>query len=182
MAGVGYVWWGWGMLVGGVHGRGACLAGGGHAWRGGMHAMHSPPRHYEIRSVNARVVRILLECILVGTRNHAKSCGSKRNLCFHANQIHLNVQRVTFLDFIDIGTTNSILVKFLFPTCRNSLLRKLELFSPNFHLAIISMHCFWNQQIKCVSKTKNVCVELFLKWPFEIFPQLHIFDLIFTIS
>ena len=42
----------------------------GHVWQwdmhgGGMCAMHPPPTHYEIRSVNARAVRILLECILV---------------------------------------------------------------------------------------------------------------------
>ena len=30
-----------------------------------MCAMHPPHTHYEIRSVNARAVRILLECILV---------------------------------------------------------------------------------------------------------------------
>ena len=43
---------------------------GGHAWRrgvcmvkGGMCGMHTPL--YEIRPVNARAVRILLECILV---------------------------------------------------------------------------------------------------------------------
>ena len=62
--------------------QGVCVAGGhtgGHAWRGGMHGrgdtcgrgacigggMHAtPPRHYEIQSVNARTVRILLESIL----------------------------------------------------------------------------------------------------------------------
>ena len=43
---------------GGVRGRCACMAGG-------MCATHPPQRHYEIQSVNARVVRILLECILV---------------------------------------------------------------------------------------------------------------------
>ena len=55
MCGRGHVWWG------GVCGRGACMAG---------HMCATPPppphlRHYKIRSVNARVVRILLECILV---------------------------------------------------------------------------------------------------------------------
>ena len=35
---------------------------------GGMHGMH-PPLFYEIRPVNARAVRILLECILV-QRSH----------------------------------------------------------------------------------------------------------------
>ena len=68
---------------GGMHGQGVCVAGGGmhsrgsmcgqeggHAWQGacmgrGVHAMHAHPRHYKIRSVNARVARILLECILV---------------------------------------------------------------------------------------------------------------------
>ena len=47
----------------GVHGRGGMCAVG-HAWR--WHVCHAcPPPHYEIRSVNARAVRILLECILV---------------------------------------------------------------------------------------------------------------------
>ena len=55
-------WWGvcmprvcvcWGMCA-----WGACMP------RGGMHAMHAP-QHHEIRLVNARPVRILLECILV---------------------------------------------------------------------------------------------------------------------
>ena len=48
---------------GGVHGMG-CAWQGEHAWRKGLHATHHP-RHYEIRSVNARAVRIILECILV---------------------------------------------------------------------------------------------------------------------
>ena len=75
------------MHGGGLHGRGACVAGacvtggcmagghawaGGHVWTGGMHgrghACHAPPQHYEIRSVNARAVRILLECILVTSK------------------------------------------------------------------------------------------------------------------
>ena len=46
------------MAKGGVYGE------GGHAWqRGGMRGMHTPL--YEIRPVNTRVARILLECILV---------------------------------------------------------------------------------------------------------------------
>ena len=44
--------------------QGACMVGGA-CMAGGVHAMHAPPRHYETRSVNARAVRILLECILV---------------------------------------------------------------------------------------------------------------------
>ena len=51
-----------GMRDGGVHG-GVC--GRGHAWQGGMHTTCLPPRHHEIRSVNARAVRIQLESILV---------------------------------------------------------------------------------------------------------------------
>ena len=58
---------GWGACVvvggvgsGGMHGGQACMAGG-VCDRGHAHA----PTHYEIRSVNARAVRILLECILV---------------------------------------------------------------------------------------------------------------------
>ena len=60
---------------GGMHGwvggvcawQGACVAGGGGVrGRGGVHATHAPsPGHCEMRSVNARAVRILLECILV---------------------------------------------------------------------------------------------------------------------
>ena len=58
---------------GGIRGR----AGGlGRAWAGGVHGggmcgrgacvgVSVPPRHHEIRLVNARAVRILLECILV---------------------------------------------------------------------------------------------------------------------
>ena len=44
---------------------GACVAGGRCAWQGGVCGMHAPPPHHEIRLVNARTVRILLECILV---------------------------------------------------------------------------------------------------------------------
>ena len=59
MAG-GHVWQGGGMC-----GRGACMAEG-VCMAGGIHATHAPsPRHYEIWSVNARVVRILLECTIV---------------------------------------------------------------------------------------------------------------------
>ena len=55
-------------MVGGHVWQGGMAGGhalqGWHAWQGGMHAMHTPG-HYEIRSVNARALRILLECILV---------------------------------------------------------------------------------------------------------------------
>ena len=52
----------------GVHVWGACMAGG-CVWPGSVHAMHDPPVwYYEIRSVNERAVRILLECILVMTK------------------------------------------------------------------------------------------------------------------
>ena len=60
-----------GECVAGGHARwGACMAGGyacrGHAWQGGACMVHMPPaRYYEMRSVNVRAVRILLECILV---------------------------------------------------------------------------------------------------------------------
>ena len=71
MCGRGHAWQG-ACMVGGVHGRGhawqgACMAGGMHGegcMAGDVHAMHAP-QHYEIWSVNARAVRILLECILV---------------------------------------------------------------------------------------------------------------------
>ena len=53
----------------GMHGRGACMAGG-HAWQGacvagGMHGTHAPPQQILPDTVNERVVCILLECILV---------------------------------------------------------------------------------------------------------------------
>ena len=57
-------------MAGGMCGQGG-MCGRGHAWqgacigRGGVHAMHPPPGHYEIWSVNVRAVRILPECILV---------------------------------------------------------------------------------------------------------------------
>ena len=45
-------------MPGGMHGRGVVC--------GRAHTCHTgPPGYYEIRSVNAQVVRILLECILV---------------------------------------------------------------------------------------------------------------------
>ena len=52
-----------GCVTGGMHGR-------GHAWAGcvcgrGACIPRRPLRHYEIRSVNVRAVRILQECILV---------------------------------------------------------------------------------------------------------------------
>ena len=59
------------MVKGGVCGEwGACMEKGGHAWqRGGVHgergcAWYACPPH-EIRPLNARAIRILLECILV---------------------------------------------------------------------------------------------------------------------
>ena len=72
----GYVWQKGACLVkGGAWQRGVCMAKGGmhgeggHAWqrgacvaKGGVHGMYAP---YEIWPVNARVVRILLECILI---------------------------------------------------------------------------------------------------------------------
>ena len=44
--------------------RGACMAKGGMHGKGGACVVCTPPL-YEIRPVNARAVRILLECILV---------------------------------------------------------------------------------------------------------------------
>ena len=44
-------------MAGGMHGRGACMAGG-HAW-------HDTTRYGD--TVNEQAVRILLECILVFT-------------------------------------------------------------------------------------------------------------------
>ena len=71
----GFAWQG-ACMTGGVCGRGVCMAGGmhdgGHAWQrgacmvGGMHVMHTPMQILWLRHmVNERVVRILLECILV---------------------------------------------------------------------------------------------------------------------
>ena len=57
-------------MVGGMHGRGACMAGG-HAWQGGMHGRGRAwqgcvrGRGVAWHMVNERAVRILLECILV---------------------------------------------------------------------------------------------------------------------
>ena len=58
----GHAWRGC-MWQGDMHGRGVCMVGDGVCMLCGTHA--PPPRYYEIQSVNARTVRILLECILV---------------------------------------------------------------------------------------------------------------------
>ena len=68
----GHVWQGACMVVGGAW-QGACMAGGvlgmgacmTRVPGGGMCGMHTPRWHYEIRSVNARTVHIILKCILV---------------------------------------------------------------------------------------------------------------------
>ena len=62
------------MVVGGMHGRGVCMAvgvcvAGGHVWWGRA--------HYKIRSVNARSVCILLECILVVNNDNYSSTEQK---------------------------------------------------------------------------------------------------------
>ena len=66
--GRGHVWWG-ACMAGGMHGGGMCMVGGCEWWwwacMAGGHACHTCPPHNEIQSVNALVVRILLECILV---------------------------------------------------------------------------------------------------------------------
>ena len=51
-------------VAGGVHGRGRGVHGRGACMAGGVHATYTPG-HYEIQLINARAVRILLECILV---------------------------------------------------------------------------------------------------------------------
>ena len=71
----GHAWQGACVAEGDMHGRGhvwngctwagVCMAGG-CAWQG----VCMPPGHYEIRSVNARAVHILLECILVNENVH----------------------------------------------------------------------------------------------------------------
>ena len=50
---------------GGMHGKGGMCGEGRHAIRKGEACVVCMPPFYEIRPVNARVVRILLECILV---------------------------------------------------------------------------------------------------------------------
>ena len=61
--GRGHVWWGGGVrgkgtcVAGSVHDRGVCVAVGGGGW--------GIPRQILRDTVNERVVRILLECILV---------------------------------------------------------------------------------------------------------------------
>ena len=107
------------MAKGGMHGkegghawqRWAC-GGGGRVWqRGGMcgkggHVWYAHPRvgYYEIWSVNARAVRILLECILVSCRNtnenlfHVKSVIWKwlPHLCFEvATEKSIDLYRLT---------------------------------------------------------------------------------------
>ena len=69
VCGRGHVWlgecaWQGAYMAGAVHGRGVCGQEACVAWGHACHAC--PPGHYETRSVNARAVRILMECILVG--------------------------------------------------------------------------------------------------------------------
>ena len=46
----------------GMHGRGACMAGGGHVWQGGVHGRgHAWQERWPLQ----QAVHILLECILV---------------------------------------------------------------------------------------------------------------------
>ena len=59
-------------MAGGMHGRGMC-------GRGACMPC-TAPQHYEIRSVSARAVRILLECILV-----------KANCCLKIHNVHLKL-------------------------------------------------------------------------------------------
>ena len=51
---------------GDVHGKGACMAGGWHAWKGACMAEGCAWQILQ-DMVNERVVRILLECILVNS-------------------------------------------------------------------------------------------------------------------
>ena len=68
-----------------VHGRGACMAGKGHA-------CHAHPQHHDIRSVNARAVRILLECILVISKFTVQGFSSKLIILITTEK--LNIQYV----------------------------------------------------------------------------------------
>ena len=52
---------------GAMHGNGCMAKGGGCGEGEGMRGIHAPL--YDIRPVNARAVRILLECILVQSKN-----------------------------------------------------------------------------------------------------------------
>ena len=66
------------MGKGGMRGEGGCMANGACVVKGGVcHA--PPPRHREIQSVNARPVRILLECILVNSSSCRVFCNSAGN-------------------------------------------------------------------------------------------------------
>ena len=49
-------------MAGGIHGRGACIAGG-HAWHARPPCPADTTRYGD--TVNERAVRILLECIIV---------------------------------------------------------------------------------------------------------------------
>ena len=54
----------------GMHGHGGVHEQGGMHGQGGVHAMHTPPDTMRYsRLVNARAVRILLECILVENKD-----------------------------------------------------------------------------------------------------------------
>ena len=100
-SGGGHVWQG-ACMARRCASQGACVAGDvhgrGHAWQGGMHgrgcawqgacACHTPPpRHYDIRSVNARAARILLECILVASCDYftGQSVPTKKCWCHICN-------------------------------------------------------------------------------------------------
>ena len=83
-------------MAGGHAWQGVCMAGGmhggEHAWQGacvagacvaGVACMPcTPPGHYEIQLVNARAVRILLECILVG-----KGCTNLDKYYFYSEKV-----------------------------------------------------------------------------------------------
>ena len=98
----GHAWWGacvagvaW---QGGVCRRGACVAGGVHdggvCIAGGACMPHTTPRHYEIQSVNARAVRILLECILV----EKNICGTgpfHSRRCYHKFEVFKSIHPST---------------------------------------------------------------------------------------
>ena len=64
------------MAKGAMHGEGGCVV------KGGMHCEEGiPPGHHEIQSVNARPVRILLECILVKSAITNVVYWSSLNVC-----------------------------------------------------------------------------------------------------
>ena len=100
--GGGHAWlWRGACVVGGMHGcggvhgwgvcgcGGACVVAGGHAWLwGGMHRIRRD-------MVNERVVRILLECILVLNckRKNFSECYASYDIYYIEKLVYLNFRK-----------------------------------------------------------------------------------------